>query len=188
MTRVKVVGIDKYTPQEHGVSAALMDLLSLGIQLGKTIGINADSSLIGCPMLELGPVLQHVIDETSIRTFLGDERAMTSPSMQDLHLSGFSVPERSELTERLQLRQLGVIASALTAARTVKTLTMGLGIDNVVLKARERFVKWLACTLFSKDSISSISSIEIFGAAFAKDIDCECARSEESDESVLRRR
>lgn len=152
---------------ERGVSAALVDVMGLGVQLTELITIEATSWFMTSPIVELGPVLCGLTDAVSFHATSRVERVVVNPLPQTLFVTCGSSRDTEDESE--QRRQFGAIVSCLSTTRDVRELSLRFADFNVSSKSSERFLHWLLYTFFSKGSHSSISSLNIHGSFPAMD-------------------
>lgn len=87
MKSVAVTPVNAFPSNELGVPAALIELLGLGVQLGKAIDITTDFWFTACSIRELGPILQSFTDEASFRAASDVEQVVLSPTSLNLDIS-----------------------------------------------------------------------------------------------------
>lgn len=150
---------------EVGISTVLTELLALGVRLNEEGNLNSPSRFMHCAIPELGPVLQGITDETSLCDSTAIERVL--PEVRHGMLKLIDTENgRIKMSKRAQIRQLGAIASTLSASRSVNSLDLQLSGCFKEPLVGAQFLEWLTYALFSKDSASSISSTEVNECAF----------------------
>ncbi|TYZ68827.1 hypothetical protein PybrP1_011951 [[Pythium] brassicae (nom. inval.)] len=160
LQHVKLMDINECAPHEHGVAAALAELLALGVQLNDNIDTGNQSWFMSRPIPELGPVLLGIVDPGSLRASLGIEQIASELPVKRLFLTDFRF-DSATVNERAYTRQLGAVFSALLSARAPTKLRLYANNCNRSRQSAALFVRWLALALFSKDSTSSVSSLDI---------------------------
>lgn len=163
LKRVEVANVGVCSVHDPDVSAALTELVALGVDLGD-LEVQLSSWFMRAPIPQLGPVLQGFTDEDSLCSALSVEKLVPPAPRPQLRLTNFTSFEAetrmSAARAHARERQLSAVFSSLVAVQDVSEVELSLARLDKAPRDRVALLKWITYAFFSKDTTATVSAVE----------------------------